>query len=93
MISRRAGSPRRALVIACAVVSLATAILGWYAAQTVRPDCVFAISKLTDGKGHNLPDANGRVWSDKELADIAYQQAVDSGHCEPPRARWKQWLD
>ncbi|MCX5554765.1 hypothetical protein [Streptomyces sp. NBC_00038] len=92
MTSRRAGSPRQILVIACTVVALATATLGWYATRTVRPDCVVAISKVTDGNGHNLPDVNGRVRSDKELADRAYQQAVDSGRCDPPRARWKQWI-
>ncbi|WP_326725826.1 hypothetical protein OHT59_46885 [Streptomyces sp. NBC_00243] len=93
MISHRAGWSRQLLVIACTVVALATASLGWYAAQSVRPDCVVAISKVADGNGRNLPDVYGRVWSDKELADRAYQQAVDSGRCDPPRARWKQWLD
>ncbi|MGW7045392.1 hypothetical protein ACWGDT_22350 [Streptomyces avermitilis] len=93
MISHRAGSPRQLLVIACTVGALATATLGWYAAQTVRPDCVVAVSGVTDGSGHNLPDVNGRVWSDEELADRAYRQAIDSGRCDPPRARWKQWLD
>ena len=92
MISHRAGSRRQLLVIACAVVALFAVILGWYAARTVRPDCVVGISKLTDGSGHTLPDANGRVRSDAELADRAYQQAVDSGRCDPPHARWKQWL-
>lgn len=93
VISHRAGWSRQLLVIACTVVALATASLGWYAAQSVRPDCVVAISKVADGNGRNLPDVYGRVWSDKELADRAYQQAVDSGRCDPPRARWKQWLD
>jgi len=59
----------------------------------VRADCLVAFSAITDGKGNTLPDANGRVWSDKELAERAYQQAVDSGLCDPPSARWKQWLD
>ncbi|MFC9846352.1 hypothetical protein ACFWFF_25655 [Streptomyces sp. NPDC060223] len=93
MIPHRAGSPRRLLVIVCAAVALGTATLGWYAAQTVRPDCIVAFSRLTDGHGHDLPDANGRVLSDKERADLAYQQAVDSGRCYPPRARWRHWLD
>ncbi|KUN49699.1 hypothetical protein AQJ43_35900 [Streptomyces avermitilis] len=93
VISHRAGSPGQLLVIACTVVALVTAPLSWYAAHTVRPDCVVAISKVTDGNGHHLPDVNGRVWSDNELADRAYQQAVDSGRCDPPHARWRQWLD
>ncbi len=92
VISSRFGNPRRLLVIACAVAALAVAALSWYATQTVRSDCVVAISKLTDGDGNTLPDADGRVWSDKELVDRAYEQAVDSGRCDPPRARWKQWL-
>jgi hypothetical protein len=92
VIPHRAGSPRQLLVIACAVAALTVVILGWYATQTVRPDCTYAISKVTDGRGHNLADGNGRVWSDKELADRGYQQAVDSGRCDPPRARWRQWL-
>jgi hypothetical protein len=93
VISRGAGRPRRLQVIACTVVALAVVILGWYAARTVRPDCVVGISELTDGSGRNLPDADGRVPSDRELVERAYQQAVDSGHCHPPAARWKEWLD
>lgn len=94
VISRRTGGPRQLLVVACTVViALAVVTLSWYAARTVRPDCIVAISKVTDGNGHNLADVNGRVWTDKELADRAYQQAVDSGRCDPPSARWKQWLD
>ncbi|MFF9126595.1 hypothetical protein ACF09J_25470 [Streptomyces sp. NPDC014889] len=92
MISPRARGPRQLLVIACMVAALAVVFLGWYAGQTVRPDCVVGISKLTDGNGSTLPDVNGQVWSDEELADRAYKQAVDSGRCDPPRARWKQWL-
>ncbi|MET9895126.1 hypothetical protein ABZZ47_33925 [Streptomyces sp. NPDC006465] len=92
MISPRVVNPRQLLFVACAVAALAVVILGWYAAQTVRPDCVVGISKLTDGNGHTLPDVDGRVWSDKELADRAYKQAVGSGRCSPPRPRWEQWL-
>lgn len=80
------------LIIACTVVALSTVMLGRYAAQPVRPDCTVAISGITDGNGHTLPDANGRVWSYEELTDRAYQQAVGAGRCDPPRARWKQWL-
>ncbi|WP_064511381.1 hypothetical protein [Streptomyces graminilatus] len=93
MFSHRTGNSRQLLVIACVVVALVTTALGWYAAQTVRPDCVVSISKLTDGNGPDLSDVNGRVWSDKDLAAHAYQQSLDSGRCDPPRARWKQWLD
>ncbi|MER7722114.1 hypothetical protein ABTX99_35250 [Streptomyces flaveolus] len=91
MIFSRAGKTRQSLVIACTIGVLAVA-LGWYAVQTVRPHCVVGISKFSDGNGHTLPDVNGRVWSDKELADRAYKQAVDSGRCDPPRPRWRQWL-
>ncbi|MGY1577382.1 hypothetical protein [Streptomyces sp. MN13] len=51
------------------------------------------MSGLTDGNGHSLPDGDGRVRSDEELVARAYRQAVESGHCDPPRARWEQWLD
>ncbi|MFF4447774.1 hypothetical protein [Streptomyces sp. NPDC001502] len=86
------GSPRQLLRVACAVIGLTVAALGWYATQTVRPDCVYALSKLTDGNGHGVPDANGRVWSHKELVDRGYRQAVDSGRCDPPRTRWRMWI-
>ncbi|MEV1062353.1 hypothetical protein [Streptomyces sp. NPDC050263] len=92
MIPHRAGSTRRLLVIAGTVVALAAVTLGRYAAQTVRPDCVVGVSRLTDGSGRTLPDSDARVWSDTELADRAYRLAVDSGRCDPPRARWRQWL-
>ncbi|MEV8320543.1 hypothetical protein AB0Q95_40985 [Streptomyces sp. NPDC059900] len=87
MIPRRVGSARRLLVVGCTVVVVLAAVpVGWYATQSVGPECVVGISKITDAEG-------GRVGSDKELIDRAYQQAIDSGHCDPPRARWKQWLD
>ncbi|MFD5411327.1 hypothetical protein [Streptomyces nojiriensis] len=92
MTLRGAGRPRQLLPIACAVVALAAVVLGWYATRTVRPDCTYAISALTDGNGHNMPDENGRVWSYEELADRGYRQAVESGRCAPPRARWQTWI-
>lgn len=92
VISPRFGNPRQLLVIACAVAALTIAILSWYAVQNVRPDCVVGISKVTDVHGNTLLSQDGRVLSDKELLDLAYEQAVDSGHCDPPRVRWKQWL-
>lgn len=93
MIPSGAGNPRRLFVIACAGVALALLILGWYATRTVAPDCVGGVARLTDGSGRTLPDAGGRVWSAEELADLAYREAVASGRCDPPRARWKHWLD
>ncbi|MFA7767956.1 hypothetical protein ACGFNX_12240 [Streptomyces sp. NPDC048723] len=92
MTLRRGGSPRRLLGVACAAIGLTAVALGWYATQTVRPDCTYAISKVTDGNGRSVPDANGRVWSHKELVDRGYRQAVDSGRCDPPRARWQMWI-
>jgi hypothetical protein len=92
VIPHATGTPRQLLVLACTAAALAAALLGRYAAHTVRPDCLVAVSTLTDGDGRPLPDANGRVWSSRELANRAYRQAVGSGRCDPPRARWKQWL-
>ncbi|MFI8895719.1 hypothetical protein [Streptomyces paradoxus] len=74
-------------------MTLAVLILAWYATRTVHSDCIGGIVRLTDGSGRTLPDAGGRVRSAEELADLAYRQAVESGHCDPPRARWKHWLD
>ncbi|MFD7681039.1 hypothetical protein [Streptomyces sp. NPDC060187] len=93
MISPRVRLTRQLAAFAITVVALTVVTLGWFGAQTVRPDCVVAISRLADGTGHARPDAEGRASTEKELADRAYQQAVDSGRCEPPRARWEHWLD
>ncbi len=91
VISHRTGNSRQLLVAVGTAVALVAAILGRYAAQTVRPHCVVEVSGLTDGDGRNLPDVNGRVRSDEELTARAYQQSVDSGRRDPPTARWKQW--
>ncbi|MGA4946968.1 hypothetical protein [Streptomyces cinereoruber] len=64
----------------------------WYATQSVHSECVFSLSKVTGVNGNTLPDEDGRMWSNEELVDRAYEQAVDSGRCDPPRPRWKQWL-
>ncbi|MEU0786494.1 hypothetical protein ABZ341_33570 [Streptomyces sp. NPDC006173] len=93
MISPRVGTPRQLAAFVCTVAALAAVPLGWFGAQTVRPDCVVAISGLADSNGHARPDADGRAWTETELVDRAYQQAVEQGRCEPPRARWEQWLD
>lgn len=92
VISPRVGTPRQLAAFACTVAALTVVTLGWFGAQTVRPDCVVAISRLADSNGQARPDADGRVWTETELVDRAYQQAVDSGRCEPPRARWEQWI-
>jgi hypothetical protein len=91
LVSHGVGNPRRPLVVACAVVVLGTVVLAWYATQTVRPDCVVAISRITGG-GRTLPDASGHVPTASELFERAYRDALASGRCEPPAARWRQWI-
>ncbi|MCF2125641.1 hypothetical protein L1I79_04225 [Strepomyces sp. STD 3.1] len=89
----RLGDPRRLFFVACAVLALGAVALAWYATRTVRPDCVVGVSTVTGRDGPGLPGANGRIRPDPELIDRAYRQAIASGHCDPPGARWKRWLD
>ncbi|MFI8389082.1 hypothetical protein [Streptomyces sp. NPDC085540] len=91
MTFRRVGRPRQLRAAFGAFIGLAAVAFGWYATQSVRPDCTYAISRITDGNGHDMPDANGRAWPDEELVERGYWQAVESGRCDPPRARWQMW--
>jgi hypothetical protein len=80
----------RTLVLCSVVVLLAGA--GWFALQTARPECDAPIAFYADSKGDPLPDANGRRWTIEELTERAYREKVAEGACEPPSARWRQWL-
>ncbi|MFJ9523177.1 hypothetical protein ACIRPK_33655 [Kitasatospora sp. NPDC101801] len=73
--------PPQLVRITCAAV---LAVAGWYAVQTVHPDCTYGM--ITMG------DAQGRVRTDEEQSADAYQQAIASGWCEAPHARWHDWL-
>ncbi|MGW5849942.1 hypothetical protein ACWFQ8_18650 [Streptomyces sp. NPDC055254] len=90
--TRFGSSPQRLTVIAAGALAV-LAVFAWYSTQTVYPHCVVGVSKLIDENGNTAPDANGRVRSDKELADLAFEQARASGRCDPGRLRWQQWLD
>ncbi len=75
----------------CAVVLLTA--FGWYATRTVRPyDCHVTVAAFADSDGQPFPDSNGRPQTWHELDERAYQEAVDAGRCDPPTARWRQWL-
>ncbi|MFD8938840.1 hypothetical protein ACFV0R_26940 [Streptomyces sp. NPDC059578] len=87
------GGPRRLFVIAGVGVGLAATVLGRHATRPVHPDCVLGHSRLTDGTGRSLPEADGRVPTHEELVDHAVRAARESGHCAPPRPRWRHWLD
>ncbi|MEU9148155.1 hypothetical protein [Streptomyces sp. NPDC048349] len=50
----------------------------WYGLQPVYPDCVFFSSEPL-----------GKSPSPAE----AHQRAIESGQCEPSRARWSTWTD
>lgn len=85
-------SPWRLVVLSiCAVVAAAT--LGRYATESVRPHCgvVVLSGRYTALGALNSPDGN-RNRADSELTDRAYRQAVASGRCDPPHARWHAWL-
>ncbi|MEU5219015.1 hypothetical protein AB0G79_22840 [Streptomyces sp. NPDC020807] len=72
---------RRLLLVACAVTALVAGSVGWYAGQTVSPECTFATSSLGSGE-------------DREAAvERAYHAAVGAGDCAPPHARWRFWRD
>lgn len=92
MISQRV-KRARLLVLGVCAFAVPAGGLAWYGAQTVRTDCLVAYSKVTGRGGGSLPGTDGRVVSDEELIDRAYRQALETGQCDPPRARWKQWLD
>ncbi|MFC4889135.1 hypothetical protein ACFPK5_28800 [Streptomyces beijiangensis] len=81
MIPPIAAAPRRHLAAAFIATALAAGALGWCAASTVRPNCNYAV--MTGGLGP----------AQQEALDRGYWQAVASGDCEPPHARWRFWLD
>ncbi len=84
---------RGVIVLArCATIAGSVA-LGRYAMHPVGPDCIVATSRTTDGNGQFLTDGNGKTRTDEELLERACREAVDSGRCEPPRTRWRQWFD
>lgn len=89
MIRYPARGPRLLIPGMCAVVAAAT--VGWYATESVRPRCSYAV--ITSGYT-GLSERNRSEDKElKELADRAYQQAIAAGRCDPPRARWHEWLD
>ncbi|UUN28521.1 hypothetical protein [Streptomyces sp. FIT100] len=93
MIRPVPGRRVRALPAAvCGVVLAAVVTAGWYATRPVAPACTFAVSKLADANGDPLPDGDGVVRSDQELARRAYQEAIAAGRCEAPQPRWRRWL-
>lgn len=65
--------------------------LGWYAMEPVRPECTTFSGRYVPFRG--LPDDEEAVGANSELDARAYQRAVESGHCEPPHARWHEWRD
>jgi hypothetical protein len=67
-------------------------VFGWYVTRVVKPDCVVAISRVTDGHGQDLSGPAGSVPTDEELIQRAYQDSVASGRCDPPLPRWRSWL-
>ncbi|KPC78701.1 hypothetical protein [Streptomyces sp. NRRL S-4] len=85
MIKRLPRRTRRFVAIGAFAV---VATLGWYAMQPVHPPCITF-------SGRYLPLENlsqdGAFEANRELDARAYQQAVESGHCEPPHARWHGW--
>jgi hypothetical protein len=81
----------RILALCCAAACLASA--GWFATQTVRPECDVPISFFADSNGDPMPDANGKRWTVHELNERAYWEKVREGACEPPSARWRQWFN
>ncbi|MFC7927939.1 hypothetical protein [Streptomyces cinereoruber] len=72
---------RQLLLVACTATALTAGSLGWFAAQTVRPSCTYAMIAV------------GTEAEQEEAAERAYWQAVASGDCAPPHARWRFWLD
>ncbi|MET7365617.1 hypothetical protein ABZS61_07245 [Streptomyces sp. NPDC005566] len=70
---------RQLLLVACTVTALAAGALGWFAAQDVRPSCTYAVFTL------------GTEAEQREAMDRGYWQAVASGDCAPPHARWRFW--
>ncbi|WP_329204100.1 hypothetical protein OG257_01045 [Streptomyces sp. NBC_00683] len=71
---------RRLLLVACTFTALTAGALGWFAAQDVRPSCTYAMFTL------------GNATEQQEAIDRGYWQAVASGNCAPPHARWRFWL-
>ncbi|KQV08742.1 MULTISPECIES: hypothetical protein [unclassified Kitasatospora] len=81
--------PPQLVRITCAAI---LAVTGWYALQTVHPDCTYGMITMGDEHGNPLPDAQGKVQTPEEQSADAYQQAIASGQCEAPHARWHDWL-
>ncbi|MGD9486023.1 hypothetical protein WDH52_22715 [Streptomyces sp. TRM70308] len=81
---------RRARIWAgCCVVAIA--VFGWYASQTVRPDCTFGYTAFSGRDGQPRAE-NGETVTWEDLEERIYQDMVASGRCEPPAARWRQWV-
>ncbi|MYS20621.1 MULTISPECIES: hypothetical protein [unclassified Streptomyces] len=60
----------------------------------MRPHCgvvVFAGTYTALGEVERS-DTKDTVRADKARAERGYQQAVASGRCAPPHARWHGWL-
>ncbi|MYS24847.1 hypothetical protein GA0115240_17049 [Streptomyces sp. DvalAA-14] len=89
MIQYLAGR-RRLLVASMCAIAVATT-LGWYAMEPVRPPCSYAVMT------HGYTGLSERSWSEyrelTEQADRGYRQAIAAGRCDPPHARWHEWLD
>ncbi|MFJ8847217.1 hypothetical protein ACIRFF_30460 [Streptomyces cyaneofuscatus] len=79
MISQIPADTRRLLLVACTVTALAAGALGAFAAQSVRPDCSYMVLSLGSGA------------EQEEAAERGYWEAVASGRCAPPHARWQFW--
>lgn len=82
--------PRRLALLAGAATIVATGTLGWYATQSVHPPCLVFTGQYTP---LNAPPRDETTAASKELVARAYRKAVDSGRCDPPHARWHEWLD
>lgn len=81
VISQIPDDTRRLLLVACTVTALAAGALGAFAAQSVRPSCSYVVFSLGSGPGAEQEEAMER----------GYWQAVGSGACAPPHARWQFW--
>ncbi|MFB7513892.1 hypothetical protein [Streptomyces sp. NPDC056144] len=80
MLSSLPADTRRLLLVACAVTALVAGSVGWYAGETVRPDCSYAVTTF------------GPPAQQDEAVERGYYAAVGAGDCEPPHARWRFWL-
>jgi len=78
------------LVLGVCVIA-AAATLAWYSTQTVRPSCDVVVFTGLYSPLHS-PDSSERARADKELAERSYQEAIAAGRCDPPHARWHEWI-